>query len=74
MSDEITLTPTHVYDVGWEHGWTFGKYTQRASIDENLLILLDNGTELIQQYHDGYCDGFKAGLAERHPQMPTLIF
>lgn len=74
FNDKIDITPTYFYDVGWEHGWVFGKYTKRVTIDDNLLRLLDNATELIKQYHDGYCEGFRDGLAERHGQMPTLIF
>lgn len=67
------MTPTFVYDKGWDAGFVFAKYTKRIDIDDDLLRLLDNSKQAIKQYHAGYCEGFKDGLGHRH-QMPNLIY
>ena len=74
MTNKI-YTLDEIADIGWAHGFAFGKYTQQARIGEDLQAVLDNSIEGITQYMQSFNAGFGHGLIEtsrlHHNELST---
>lgn len=58
------FTLDEIREIGYSHGWSFGKYTEQTTLDDELKEILDNSKQGILAYQSGFDDGFKAGVAE----------
>lgn len=68
-------TLDEIADIGWSHGFVFGKYTQQTKLDDNLQSVLDNSIDGINQYMQAFNDGFAQGLIQtsrlHHDELST---
>lgn len=68
-------TLDEIADIGWAHGFAFGKYTQQIKLDDDLIAVLDNSIEGITQYMQSFNDGFAQGLIQtsrlHHDELST---
>lgn len=51
-------------DVGWSHGWAFGKYASQTILNDKFLSFLSNNPQALKMYQESYNKGFNAGLAD----------
>lgn len=58
------FTLDEISELGYSHGWVFGKYTEQAKLDDDLKLFLDNSKQGIIAYMSSYNDGFNAGVAD----------
>lgn len=69
-------TLDEIADIGWAHGFAFGKYTQQTKLDNDLIAVLDNSIEGINQYMQSFNAGFNHGLIEtsrlHHNELSTI--
>lgn len=62
MKNEQYLS--EIENVGFTHGFAFGKHTVQLPLNEKLTDVLDNNREAIIAYMKGYNEGFNCGCAE----------
>ena len=64
MQKSKKYTLDEISNIGWSHGFVFGKYTRQTILDDDLQAMLDNDLQAINIYMQSFNDGFKFGLAE----------
>uniref|UniRef100_A0AAU8B3S3 Uncharacterized protein n=1 Tax=Dulem virus 62 TaxID=3145773 RepID=A0AAU8B3S3_9VIRU len=57
-------TKSEIESLGYQNGWSFGKYTMQVQIDDDLLSVLDNCHEAFVTYFSSYKTGVVAGMSE----------
>lgn len=57
-------TLNELCDLGWSHGFVFGKYTKQIMLDDDLLAALDNSQKNIDCYMNAFVSGYRAGSAD----------
>lgn len=64
MQKSKKYTLEEISEIGWSHGFVFGKYTKQTILDDDLQAMLDNDLQAINIYMQQFNIGFKFGLAE----------
>nr|DAJ49480.1 MAG TPA: hypothetical protein [Inoviridae sp.] len=64
MQKPKKYTLEEISNIGWSHGFVFGKYTKQTILDNDLQAMLDNDLQAINIYMQQFNIGFKFGLAE----------
>ena len=64
MQKSKKYTLDEISNIGWSHGFVFGKYTRQTILDDDLQAMLDDDLQAINIYMQSFNDGFAKGLIE----------